>query len=404
MLAHYLPRCYLEAFTAGERLHVFDRETGKLRRDSPRNVAAITDYYILTNASGEREEHIEHGLLADLESAAAPVLRRLANCDPISDREHDVVATFLAFLCTRIPAFEETYAELNNQLGQEFFRRAAATPERAAKFVAAHPQSFPYSAEDFCAFVNSDALSFPPDQRRRIQLMIELAEPLIAGFKGMDWWLWRAQGKRRFITSDAPFGLLPLPGALPTYGELSPHVLRFVSLSPDVCLMLADRQRESPFLTAKDLDEDGVRDVNAAIAFAAVRLVVARDRDELETVLGETALRTSAFRPRTKVVNWNDSVDERSFGLDVRLHHNTHFPVALPIEWTCQNCAARITDRFVVAADLTPANPHAYAEWLDRPCPGCGRPPRRTRSTLANHELAHLALPPDVSSTPRSSQ
>jgi hypothetical protein len=64
MLAHYLPRCYLDAFTLDKRLFVFDRDTGKLRRDSPQNVAAITDYYIVTNESGEREESIEHGLLA----------------------------------------------------------------------------------------------------------------------------------------------------------------------------------------------------------------------------------------------------------------------------------------------------------------------------------------------------
>jgi hypothetical protein len=392
MLAHYLPRCYLEAFTAEKRLHVFDRETGKLRRDSPRNVAVITDYYILTGASGERDEHIEHGILANLEAAAAPALRRLADCEPISDHEHDVLATFLAFLCTRIPAFEETYAQLNNELGQQFFRSAAATPEQAAKFIAKHP-SAPYSAEEFYAFVHSGALSLPPDQRQRMQLMIELAEPLIVAFKGMDWWLWRAKGQRRFITSDAPFGLLPLPEAPPTYGELSPHVLRFFALSPDVCLMLADRQREVPFLTAKDLDDDGVRDFNAAIALAAVRLVVARDREELETVLDETALRTSTFRPRTTAVKWRDVV-EGNFGVNVRLHHNTPFPLELQIEWTCHECAARSTDLFVVAADLTPAHPYAYTEWLDRPCSSCNRSPRQTRSPLGE-ELAHLPLPPN---------
>ena len=164
MLAHYLPRCYLDAFTAEQRLHVFDRDTGKLRRDTPKNVAAITDYYILRTESGEREERIEHGLLANLEASALPVLRRLANCEAISDQEHDIAATFFAFLCTRVPAFEETYAELNNHLGKEAFRRAAGTPDRAARFVAEHPKTFPYRAAEFCAFVNSEALSFPPVQ------------------------------------------------------------------------------------------------------------------------------------------------------------------------------------------------------------------------------------------------
>jgi len=396
MLAHYLPRCYLDAFTAEQRLHVFDRATGKLRRDTPMNVAAITDYYILKNESGEREERIEHGLLANLETSASPVLRRLANCEAISDHEHDVVATFLAFLCTRIPAFEETYAEINNHLGQEAFRRAARTPERAAKFVAEHPKTFPYSAEEFCTFVNSDELYFPPDKRERIRLMIESAEPLIEGFKSMDWWLWRARDKRRFVTSDAPFGLLPLPGALPTYGELSPNILRFIAISPDVCLMLADRQRELPFLAVKDLDDEGVRQVNAAITLGAVRLVIARDRDELETVLGETALRASSFIPQTKVVNWDDSAEEQSFGLDVRIHHDTQFPLELPLEWTCRNCAAQTTEVFAISRDLTPVDTQAYSSWLDRPCSACGRPPRRTGSPLGGEELIHLAFPPDT--------
>jgi len=155
MLAHYLPRCYLDAFTAEQRLHVFDRVTGKLRRDTPKNVAVITDYYILKTEAGEREERIEHGLLADLETSASPVLRRLANCEPISDDEHDIAATFFAFLCTRIPAFEDTFAELHNHLGQEAFRRAARTPDRAAKFVAEHPKTFPHSAAEFSAVPKS---------------------------------------------------------------------------------------------------------------------------------------------------------------------------------------------------------------------------------------------------------
>jgi hypothetical protein len=226
--------------------------------------------------------------------------------------------------------------------------------------------------------------------------MIELAEPLIDGFKSMDWWLWRAQGNRRFITSDAPFGLLPLPGALPTYGELSPNVLKFLAIFPEVCLMLADRQQELPFLAVKDLDDDGVCEVNAAIALEAVRLVVARDRDELEAVLGETELRNSSFKPRTKIVNWDDTVEERSFGLDVRIHHDTQFPLELPITWTCVTCGRSGSEVFVISSDLSPAESRAYSEWLDRPCTACGGPPRSTRSTLGGEDLVNLTLPPDV--------
>jgi hypothetical protein len=159
--------------------------------------------------------------------------------------------------------------------------------------------------------------------------------------------------------------------------------------------MLADRQRELPFLTAKDLDDDGVREVNAAIALGAVRLIVSRDRDELEAVLDETALPFSSFHPRTKVVNWNDAGEERSFGLDVRIHHNTQFPLELPIQWTCLSCGAHAKEVFVVSSELTPAHSNAYSEWLDRPCSQCGSQPRNTRSTLGGEDLVYLSMPPD---------
>jgi hypothetical protein len=160
--------------------------------------------------------------------------------------------------------------------------------------------------------------------------------------------------------------------------------------------MLADRQQELPFLAVKDLDDDGVCEVNAAIALGAVRLVVARDRDELETVLDETRLRNSSFKPRTKVVNWDDAVEERSFGLDVRIHHDTEFPLELPISWRCATCGATGFEVFVISRGLLPADPRAYSEWLDCPCTGCGRRPRDTRSTLGGEDLVDLTLPPHV--------
>jgi uncharacterized protein DUF4238 len=395
MLGHYLPQSYLERFTSRGRLHVFDRATGKARRDSPRNVAAITDYYVLTSPSGDRDESIEHGLLSMVESAAHPALSRLARLEAISDEEHDIIATFLAFLCTRLPSFEATYAKANEQLGREFFRRAAGTPERAGKFLASHRKSFPYQPEEFAAFVNSEALRFPPDKAQRIQLMIEHSEPLIAGFKSMDWWLWHATGSRRFLTSDAPFGFIPLEGAPPTYGELSPRVLKFIALTPEACLMLADRQRDQPFLTTKEMDDDGVRDISAGIALAATRLVIARDRADLDAAIEETGLRSSTFTPRTGVVDWSDTVEERSFSLSVRIHHDTKFPLHLPLEWTCRSCGSTWLAQFSVTNDLAATNPRAYVEWLDTPCLTCSQPPRRTKSRLAGEEPVQVSLPPD---------
>jgi len=395
MLGHYLPQMYLNRFTCDGRLFVFDRKTGKLRRDGVRSVAAISDYYVLTTPSGDRDDSVESGFLADLETAAAPALERLGRCEAISDHEHGVLAVFFAILCTRVPAFEKSHAELNDQLGKITLCHLAGTPSRAADFLARRRRTLPYSPGEFSEFVNSDKLTFPLDQNERVRFMMQLAEPLVAGFEGMDWWLLRATGKRRFITSDGPLGFIPLPAAPPTYGELTPDVLKFVAIDSDVCLMLATRRRDLPFLTVKDAGDDDVAVVNAAIAHAAERLLIARGESELKNVLDETNLANDPRVPMCAIVVWDEETYARSFMLSVRVHFDTVYPLELPIEWECEGCGMSAIAIFVVAEGLTPHDPACYTAWLDTPCTACGRTPRETRSCLSGEEPFDLVPPTD---------
>jgi hypothetical protein len=335
---------YLAQFTAGGRLEVYDRVTGKLRRDTPKNVGAITDYYVLTKASGERDESVEHGYLSSVESMAAPILKQLAECHSITDEQHDVFATFVAFMCTRVPAFETTYAQLRQE-------------------------------------ASSEPVSVAEMHRGRIEVMIELAAPLIAAFKAMDWWLLRAAGEQCFVTSDAPMGLIRLADAPALYGEISPNVLRFFALSPHACLLLADRRADTPCLLVKRLDDEGVAEVNAAIARAAVRLVISHNRDQLEAVLVENALRNSTFVPGSVIVGWHDPTEGR-FGLSIRLHHDTTFPLEVPLKWECRACRTLADYAMYVGADYAALHPEAYTEWLNHRCATCGRTPRETESQL----------------------
>ena len=395
MLGHYLPQMYLSRFTSHGRLFVFDRKTGKLRRDGVRSVAAISDYYVLTTPTGERDESVESRFLADLETAARPALTRLGRCEAISDQEHAVLAVFFAILCTRVPAFEKSHAQLNDQLGKVTFRHLAGTPDRAAAFLTRRRRTFPYSPREFATFVNSDELNFPLDQNERVKFMIQLAEPLVSGFEGMDWWLLRATGRRRFITSDAPVGFIPLPTAPPTYGELTPEVLKFIAIDSDVCLMLASRQRDLPLLTVKDAGDDDVAAVNAAIAHAAERLLIARDESELNDVLDETNLPNDPRVPMTSIVVWDDEAYERSFMLSVRVHFDTAYPLELPIGWQCEGCGVKSSVILAVAEGLESLDPGGYTAWLDRPCSSCSRTPRETRSSLSGEEPFDLVPPTD---------
>jgi hypothetical protein len=395
VIGHYLPQMYLRRFTRNGRLTVYDRVTGKLRRDKPRNVAAMTDFYILTDRVGKRDDSVESKFLAQIESHATPVLEVLCSLKPISDEQHGVMAVFVALLCTRIPSFAESYADLNQSLARVTFRRLAGTPERAKDFLARRRRSLPFDPERFSNFVNSDRLTISPDQSERIRLMIDMAGSAVSAFDQMDWTLMKAEPGSHFVTSDGPMGFVPLPGSLPTYGELSPNVLKFVALSPTVCLRLSDRREEQPVLAVHQTADDEVQQINAAIARAATRLIIGCEESHVEGILRATALRGTTFIPRTALVEWYDSVGNRSFLLSVRVHHDTEFPLLLPLDWSCEACSAVATQVLSVSSELKPTNPDQLTQWLDTPCEQCAQTPRHTRSKLSGEEPLHLIPPED---------
>jgi hypothetical protein len=393
VLAHYLPQMYLTRFTRNDRLAVYDRATGKLRVDKTRNVAAISNFYILTS-KGKPDDSVEAGILANVEAQASPILDAVCAGAAPSRHQRRVLAKFLALLCRRVPFFADAHAGLNQSLARMMFRRVAGTPELAAKFISRRKRFKRFSPDRFAEFVNSDALTFPPNQNERIQMMLDMAEPLTQAFDEMRWTLLRTNDAARFITSDSPVGFSPLSGAMATYGEQSRNVLKFIALSPTVCLRLSDPSTEKG-IADEELSAIDVSRVNSFIANAATRLVIAQEEGDLKSVLDATGLRDSSFIPTTGIVEWYDASGNRSFTPTVRVHHNTSFPLRLPVTWRCCTCGYIAITPFFVTSDLTAAQPREYTRWLDAPCRSCGVSPRENGSSLAGRRPSNLVPPED---------
>jgi hypothetical protein len=387
---------YLKRFTRDDRVAVYDRVTGKLRRDKIRSVAAIKDFYVVTSATGERDETIESTFLGRIESDASPIIDKLCALQPITDTEHGVMAVFVALLCTRLPSFDESLADMKQDLARVIFRRLAGTPALAADFLERRRRLRQFSPEEFSSFVNSNALIIPPDQNERVRLMIEMAEPGVAAFDDMDWCLAYTDGENRFITSDGPMGMIPTSGALPTYGELSPNVLKFLALSANVCLRLSDRREAFSCLTTHLCTGPEIAEINAAIARAAVRLLIGQEEAHIENVLNQTKLEDSPVSPpRTVLVEWYDEAGHQSFMLSVRTHSDTVFPLYLPIAWECKSCGSSDVATFGVGETLQPLEPRRFTDWLDERCRLCGVKPRENQSTLSGKGPLNLVPPID---------
>jgi Protein of unknown function (DUF4238) len=322
MPAHYLPQMYLKRFTDGKRLHVYDRVLKSLRTDVPRNVATISDYYVISDDKGVPDNSVE-SFLSDIESKCSPVLDALVGCQPITDEQRAICAVFLALMCFRVPAFERAHAALSEGLTKLTMRRLAGTPASAAQLLSRSRTEVSFSPESLSDFVNAGLYKVQPHPNERIGYMLAKVKPLIAAFGGLDWLLLRSDGPARFITGDGPMGFWPLEGAPPTYGEATPGVLKFISLSPTICLMLRDRSANVPILAVKDLGAAYVAEINARIALAALRLVIGRGRGDVENVIKATKLADNNLVPSVGMVEWYDDQSNRSIILSHRVHHDT---------------------------------------------------------------------------------
>jgi Protein of unknown function (DUF4238) len=394
VLAHYLPRMYLKRFVRSDdgRVAVYDLVTNKIRRDKPKNVAVITDFYIVTDAAGQPDERIEREFLGGIETEASPIIDALCAGRELSSHERDVLAFFMALLAARVPSFAQTHTTLNESLARVTFQRLAGTPDRAREFLQGRRRSLPFSPEELSRYVNSPAFAIAPDQNSRIHMMLEIASSIAEALRSMRWRVLRSIGAR-FITGDGPTGFIPEPGAAPTYGEQSPHVRKFISFSPAVCLCIENpAARDAPIASEFIADSD-VERINDAIALAATRLLIGQEEADIQSKLDR--IRSFEGTPRIGFVEWYDSIGHHSVAVSVRVHRETVFPLRLVLPWLCRACTHIGIAVLFVGSDLTAIMPSQFTDWLDTPCMSCGASPRETNSSLTGKKPVRLVPPQD---------
>lgn len=101
---HFVPQWYLRQFAKENRVGVLDKQTGRFEVRHVRRTAVVEGLYDIDHADLSRESIEE--LLADVESKAAVVIRRIASdgLEWMMPRDRMVVADFAAAQFLRVPA------------------------------------------------------------------------------------------------------------------------------------------------------------------------------------------------------------------------------------------------------------------------------------------------------------
>jgi Protein of unknown function (DUF4238) len=120
---HYVPAFYLRSFVDAAcpaeyepYLWVVDLDTGKTRRQSPDNTAALTDYYAV--GDGDSRYDVEK-YLSEVESKTAPVVAKvLGDTETIEADDKRVLSYFAALQIIRVPQFRDRIEAFITEIGQ----------------------------------------------------------------------------------------------------------------------------------------------------------------------------------------------------------------------------------------------------------------------------------------------
>ena len=244
---HFVTRFYLEGFCdpitpARHEPSVWecDLPEGTIKRRAPKNVATEADYYSVTDESGN-PDHWAERLLSEVESAAAPVVRKLrAGNLYLSWQEREWLALFVAFLIVRVPSFRDYLERTAGKLGESMLRVSARRPtyfeETMRKAVGELPAD---EIEELRKLALDPAKHFEIRGTREHSLghALRVAMKVVRLIHQMRWEFVVAKETCRFITGDTPVtwrnpSVRPLGEGLGLKGtELS------FPLSPSVCLV-----------------------------------------------------------------------------------------------------------------------------------------------------------------------
>lgn len=110
---HFIPQFLLRNFKIGENNLIYEYERGKEKatlKSIPKEAAFENDYYTTTDKQKQKSNFVEREIFSELLETTAPnIINKLKICNNIelTSLEESILASFVAFQYTRVPAFRE---------------------------------------------------------------------------------------------------------------------------------------------------------------------------------------------------------------------------------------------------------------------------------------------------------
>lgn len=264
MKHHYVPQCYLRAFVdpACPReyepyLWVVDLEEARIRRRSPENTAALTDYY----AVGDDENRYEvEKYLSAVEGQAAPVLARiLGDYSVVETADKRVLSYFAALQLVRVPQFrdriEEFIAEIGRTVNAMMIRSRDGYEDALRQ---AHPNRT-FTAEEidqlYAKARDTDSYRISANPAAALGHALNVVPRIADLLNEMSWVIMEPAGPENFWSSDNPLYYINPDSGHPVFGHAlgSKDVEVNLPIGPRRCLLMAWSNISGPRVLVEDL-------------------------------------------------------------------------------------------------------------------------------------------------------
>jgi hypothetical protein len=213
---HYLPIKYQSGFCRDSLLWLFDRKTTTIRNAHPKNTCLESHYYSLQDKDGNRNTELET-VFSKVEGATWPLIEKLEKNEQLSLIERTHLAEFVTLMRFRTPEFERAYNELTEGTMRLRTQHAFSSVEDTEKILNLEPKESRVTAHELYDFVQNDEYKITAHRNASLTSLLHLVSELTPEIMTLWWKVIHADAATSFITTDAPFILLP-PKDFKAYG------------------------------------------------------------------------------------------------------------------------------------------------------------------------------------------
>jgi hypothetical protein len=277
---HHLPESYQAGFCSGERVWVFDRTTGRFRRDKPVNVATRTHDYTIYRSGETKDTRVEK-FFAAVDGAAVPLIAKMRAQEQLTADERQTFSWYLAYFATRVPRFRRGVNEQETARRKLFDRAHLKSPSQLQALIdhsdLSDTERAEADAELMFEMLKSEDYWVELNHDYQVRLLFETGAELQPSLHDMHWCVAHARDAQ-FVTSDNPI-----------VEAKSGDFLTF-PVAADTAMILLRTKDDKVRQVHKIMPKDMIHLTNVETARACERIVVARDEEYIRQVVADAGI------------------------------------------------------------------------------------------------------------------